>query len=83
MAFQNVRIQIGLFAAADGLDEIGFVVLSTVEGLDPLAIFVVRDGADNVTAFTLDHLVDALAFVFIHFFTARGVGKTANFEDQQ
>src|SRR6185369_12565396 len=83
----NVRVQVGVFAAADRVDEILVMVGRAIPFFDLLALFVVRDRTavirdEYVAAFAFDHDRDAAALVFVHVLGAGLFRQAAHFEDQ-
>src|SRR5205085_11968991 len=85
VAFQNVSVQICMLSAADGLDEVGKMILTALEHFDLLAFVIISGSARDISAFAFDDLANALAFVSVHLFRARSrfVRQPANFKNQQ
>src|ERR1041385_56839 len=85
---QNVRVEIRVLAAVNGVDEVLVVAGRALETFNFLALFVEYFGGgvtrDNDTpTFAIDDEPNRSTMVLVHFLVGRARGQAAHFEDER
>ena len=88
MAFEDVGMKLGGFAAAHRVDEIAEMARSALKGLKLLSFLITNNCGvvawdDHRTAFAIDHDADVRAVILVHFVGVGALRQAADFEEQR